>query len=530
MQGKTKYQKRNSMMTITVTENTPLSCKATSVLFFVPEGILEQKKHQSALAEVFKNNPHVLPSLEQQKFSGKAGSIATISGLSQKKATLFIFVGLGKQDKKTGAQKVSPEKLGSVLERYRRTLGLGVRAAQKARESSLACQLPTAEFLGVTLSDLARETATTLHLATYHFDEFITDSERKSSETFDVTICVAAKEIKTVTDAVKIGEIIGRAANKARHWVDLPPTMLTPVGLTDKARDIAKQHKLDFIMFDEKEINEMGMGGLAAVSRGSELDCHLIIMSYKTKKKNAPTLALVGKGITFDSGGLSLKPSHSMETMKEDMSGAAAVIASMEVIAQLKPDVHVVAVAPLAENLPSGNAVKPGDIVRFYNGKTAEIKNTDAEGRLILADALSYTVKHYKPDAIIDLATLTGACAHALGPFFSGLMSQHDDLAHAIEQSAMRSGDRVWRLPMNDDYKPAIRSEVADISNTGNPKYMAGTITAGFFLKNFVDEVPWVHLDIAGTAFDVPDIPYYRPGATGVGVRLLVDLVMNWHE
>ena len=252
-------------------------------------------------------------------------------------------------------------------------------------------------------------------------------------------------------------------------------------------------------------------------------------MEYKTTKKDAPTIAFVGKGITFDSGGLSLKPANFMEDMKEDMSGAAAVIASMSAIAQLKPEVNVLALTPICENLHSGKATKPGDIIRFYNGKTAEVRNTDAEGRLVLADALAYAVQHYQPDFIIDLATLTGACAYALGPFYSGMMGKHQDYMDKVEQAGERSGDRVWPLPFSDDYKVAIKSNVADICNIGNPKYRAGAITAGFFLSNFVGTTPWVHLDIAGTAFDVPDISYYRSGnATGVGVRLLVELAMHW--
>jgi leucyl aminopeptidase len=237
----------------------------------------------------------------------------------------------------------------------------------------------------------------------------------------------------------------------------------------------------------------------------------------------------VGKGITFDSGGLSIKPAVHMETMKEDMSGAAAVIATMDAIGALKPDVNVIGITPLSENLPSGKATKPGEIVRFYNGKTAEIKNTDAEGRLILADALSYAIEQYKPDMIIDIATLTGACAHALGPFYCGLMSDDDALVNTIQTASDRTGDRVWRLPLHNDYKPSIRSVVADICNIGSPKYSAGAITAALFLQNFVGDTPWAHLDIAGTAFDVPDIPYYRAhSATGFGVRLMIDIAMNW--
>jgi leucyl aminopeptidase len=324
------------------------------------------------------------------------------------------------------------------------------------------------------------------------------------------------------------GDIIAGGVNRVRHWIDLPPSVLTPVDLALKAESICKEHDLPITIFDEEDINKMGMGGLSAVSAGSHEDCKLVIMEYKTSQKNAPTICLVGKGITFDSGGLSLKPAQSMETMKDDMSGAAAVIGTMQVIAQLKPKVNVIGITPLAENLPSGTATKPGDIVRFYNGKTAEIKNTDAEGRLILADALSYAVKNYKLDGIIDIATLTGACAAALGPFFTGMMGYSQDLMERLEHAAELSGERVWRLPFDADYKKAIISDVADICNIGKSSYKAGAITAGYFLSHFVEDVPWVHLDIAGTAFEVPGISYYGPGATGVGVRLFVELLMNW--
>jgi leucyl aminopeptidase len=325
------------------------------------------------------------------------------------------------------------------------------------------------------------------------------------------------------------GLIIAQVVNDVRHWVDLPPATMTPAFLASKAHAVVKDYpEIKLTVFDEPEVKAMGMGGLAAVSAGSEQDCKLAILEYKTKKKNAPTLAFVGKGITFDSGGLSLKPASAMETMKEDMSGAAAVIGVMRALAQLKPDVNVVCLAPMSENLPSGKATKPGDIIRFYNGKTAEVKNTDAEGRLILADALSYAVKHYKPDAIIDIATLTGSCAYALGPFFSGLFSQHEEVVDKLMRASKMSGDRVWRLPFDKDYKPAVVSDVADLCNSGKARYKAGAITASWFLHAFVDDVPWAHLDIAGTAFDVPDISYYDTGATGAGVRLLIELACSW--
>ena len=368
-----------------------------------------------------------------------------------------------------------------------------------------------------------------LEIADYHFDTYITDEDRKITPVEQAIIVIDADQRKEFDKGIEEGSIIGDAVNRTRQWIDFPPVHLTPTQLAGMAHAVATKRDLKFTVFSENEIIKMGMGGLAAVSAGSEQECKLVIMEYKTTKKNAPTIALVGKGITFDSGGLSIKPAVHMETMKEDMSGAAAVINAMDIIGALKPQVNVVALAPLSENMPGQNATKPGDIITFYNGKTAEVKNTDAEGRLILADAISYAVKHYKPDVIIDIATLTGACAHALGPFYSGLMSEHEEIVHALQESAERTGDRVWRLPLSDDFKPAIRSIVADLCNIGSNKYRAGATTAAHFLQNFVGETPWAHLDIAGVAFDVPDIPYYRPhSATGYGVRLLSDLVLNW--
>ena len=425
------------------------------------------------------------------------------------------MVGLGAQKKIT-------------IEAYRRALAHLYRQAAVHKAKKAAFSLPPASLFKLSQEDFGQQTATILGITSYDFNEFFSDTKRKKIELAQIALGVSSKDKAAFEKGVKKGDIIAEAVNKARHWVNTPPSHLTPPELAKHAQAIAKKRGLKFTQFGEAEIIKKGMGGLASVGRGSDNDCQLVILEYKTPKKNADTIAFVGKGITFDSGGLSLKPAAHMETMKEDMSGAAAVIATMEAIAQLKPDVNVIGVTQLAENLPSGKASKPGDIVRFYNGKTAEIKNTDAEGRLVLADALAYVAKHYKPDAIIDIATLTGACAYALGPFYSGLMSQHDDLAELIEESGDHSGDQVWRLPLSDDYKAAIKSDVADICNIGNQKYMAGAITAAHFLKYFVGDIPWAHLDIAGTAFNVPDRPYFKTGGTGVGVRLLVDIAQHW--
>ncbi len=503
------------MLKIQVTDKKITDQKTSCYAFLIPEGAATPADLK-AFQKLF--GVDIGQYLLKHEFTGKLLETFSLPVFLKNKMYHVIIVGLGKPGKD---KKID-------IEQYRRAVAHLYKQVAAHKAVSFALTVPSARLFGVDVQDLGQQTAIATEMAAYHFDEYITAKDRKAYVVKDLTLCVSSKEKTAMQRGVKDGDIIAQAVNKARRWINLPPIKLTPVELADKARAIAKKTGLKFTALNEKQIIAKGMGGLAAVGAGSDQESTMVILEYHTKKKGAPTIAFVGKGITFDSGGLSLKPAKSMETMKEDMSGAAAVITTMEALAQLKPDVNVIGVAPLAENLPSGKATKPGDIITFYNGKTAEVKNTDAEGRLILADALSYTAKQFKPDAMIDIATLTGACAYALGPFFTGLMSQDDELVSELEDAAERTGDRVWRLPLHDDYKPAVKSNVADLCNIGSPKYMAGTITAAHFLKAFVGDTPWAHLDIAGTAFDVPDMPYFRTGATGAGVRLLIDLAMNW--
>jgi leucyl aminopeptidase len=501
------------MIAYLVSDKKITALKSNALVFFLTEKFNFNDELKSFAKERY---PHLQEFMKRFEFTGKKDQVLAAPLVDSGTNYCGVFVGLGKKDGKT-----------IPVEVYRRALGNALRKAIAYKCETVALQLPDPKLFGLTITDLVKETVTIAGMTNYRFTDYL-DAEKKKKELFEITLCVEKAQKEKAMEGISQGEIISTAVNKTRHWVDLPPSHLTPEFLANKGKEISKKSGLKCTVFNEKQINEMGMGGLAGVSSGSHQDCQLVIMEYTPKKKNVQTIALVGKGITFDSGGLSLKPASSMETMKEDMSGAAAVIATMEALAQLKPDVRVIGITPISENLPSGTATKPGDILRFYNGKTAEVRNTDAEGRLILADALSYAVKHYKPDAIIDIATLTGACAYALGPFYTGLISQHPELAQKVEEAAKRSGDHVWALPFDDDYKKAVLCDVADLCNIGKPQYRAGAITAGFFLQAFVEDVPWVHLDIAGTAFDVPDRPYYRSGATGVGVRLFIDLLMNW--
>lgn len=500
---------------ILVTDTKILDNKVSSLVFFVEQDFDFKQFHDFA-----KNDcPHLEILMRDKKFTGKLGSVFVAHVTNPINHSYLVFVGLGKRNKKNVIN----------FEHYRRALGNLVRTLPQFNTKSVAFELPKTEVFGATSEYVAKNTAIILNMANYIFDELITDKSRISKLEPNTEIkIIVEKNINEIKHAVDEGIIISNAVNQARTWVDLPANLLLPKDLANYAQKIAADLGLKCTIFNEPEIIKMGMGGLASVTKGSEEECKFVILEYNFEK-SAPTLCFVGKGITFDSGGLSIKPSGSMETMKEDMSGSAAVIAAMSALAKLKPKVNIVAITPITENMPSGSATRPGDIVTFYNGKTAEIKNTDAEGRLILADALSYAVKHYKPDFMIDLATLTGACAYALGPFFSGLFSEHDEFAAKVENAAYNSGDYVWRLPLTDDYKIAVKSEVADLSNDSNRRYMAGGTTAACFLQNFVGDVPWVHLDIAGTAFNVPDISYYRTySGTGAGVRLLVELAMNW--
>lgn len=503
------------MININITNKNLLDVNADGYAFF-----LEHEFDFAQLNAVAKKMFVPLENaIKQRRFTGRAGSSLILTGVHDNKSVYLIFLGLG--DLKSGSINV---------ETYRRAMGQLVRIAESHKLNKVAFNLPDPAYMGLSYKRLAQETSSIVHKASYHFDEFITSEDRKLSWDFEIILSCDDKLINEVQDGIDQGVVIGHAINKARYWCDMPPSRLNPTIFANQAKQIANDYGLKATIFSQDEIIKMGMGGIAGVSAGSGQECKFAILEYKTDKKDAKTIGIVGKGITFDSGGLSIKPAKGMETMKDDMAGAAVVLSTMQVIAQFKPSVNVIAFAPMTENMPGCHATKPGDVLKFYNGKTAEVKNTDAEGRLILADALSYAVKNYKLDAIIDLATLTGACAYALGPFFAGLMGQHDDLIEKIIKASKTSGDRVWRLPLDNDYKPSIRSDIADISNIGSDRYSAGTITAAFFLQNFVDDVPWAHLDIAGVAFGVPDMSYLRPGATGFGIRLLTDLILNWEK
>jgi leucyl aminopeptidase len=359
-------------------------------------------------------------------------------------------------------------------------------------------------------------------LASYRFDRFKSKGEDDNGDTKgleEVTV-IGAVGLAEAVEAARIG---AEAENFARELQDLPSNVVTPSYLAGRAQAIADEHdSVSVEVMGREEIREKGMGGLTAVSQGTAEDPRLIELRYQGGGDE--TLGLVGKGVTFDSGGISIKPAAGMQEMKMDMSGAAAVLETVSALAKLEIPLDVLAVIPATENLPSGTAVKPGDIITQLNGKTVEVNNTDAEGRLILADALSYAVE-LGADRIVDLATLTGAVLIALGSTYAALISNDDSFAEQVEASAQRTGELAWRLPLHPEYKDLTKGTAADLTNA-SAKRKAGTIYAGSFLEEFVDGKPWVHLDIAGTAWDVGR-EYVGKGPTGYGVRLLVDLARS---
>ncbi|HKV71937.1 MAG TPA: leucyl aminopeptidase [Gemmatimonadales bacterium] len=356
------------------------------------------------------------------------------------------------------------------------------------------------------------------------FTEMKKPAEEPRVEVDAVVLVANAAEQKEIEAGRAVGAAIAEGARFTRWLQMLPGNTCTPSFLAEQARGVAKKNGQVVTTMDLAAIKREGMGALLAVSQGSAEEPRFIVLEYQGGTKGAPPVVLVGKGVTFDSGGISIKPAANMEEMKYDMSGAAAVLGTFEALGRLKPALNVVGVIPSTENLPSGTAVKPGDVITSYSGKTIEIINTDAEGRLILCDALWF-VKRLKPAAVIDAATLTGAVTVALGNQATGLMGNDDALMAEVQAAGERAGERCWPFPLWEEYHDLLKSEIADVKNSGGRG--AGTIAGGWFLKEFVDGYPWVHLDIAGTAYTDGEGPHQTKGPTGVGVRLFSEFVLR---
>ncbi len=409
------------------------------------------------------------------------------------------------------------------LEKWR---GAASKAGQFVRNAGIKqFAFPIKKFDGYSEEELAESFVTGLLLGVYQFNEFKTLERDKIREIEEIVFLGEKdREVKSIEDGLRTGRTISEAVYLARDLVNGPSNEVTPSRLAEKAEKIAKDHGMRVEVLEVSQAEAMGMGAFVAVAKGSQEPGKFIVLEYN-KGKRSDTITLVGKGITFDSGGISIKPSENMERMKDDMSGAAAVLAALQAAAKLQLPLHLVGIMPATENLPSGKAYKPGDILKTLSGQTVEVISTDAEGRLILSDALTYSLR-YQPKAIIDLATLTGACVIALGGYVIGLFGNDDGLLKRVEEASSKTGERAWRLPLWDDYSEYLKSDAADFRNVGTRA--AGAIIGGIFLSKFVGKTPWVHLDIAGPASIEKERPYIPRGGTGAGVRLLIQMLRDW--
>ena len=430
-------------------------------------------------------------------------------------AQRLLLVGLGKNDEFT-------------LDGVRQVSGTAIKAAKRIGIKKVTCELPPTTLPAAEVTQAMVEGAVLGH---YGFNEYKHLKPEEATEVTALDIVIKDKaRLGGAKAGVKIGQSVTEAVSFTRDLVNMPGGQATPSMIASQARAMARRPNagLRVKVLSVPAMKKLGMNGVLGVARGSSQPPAFIILEYGRKSPGKDTVVLVGKGVTFDSGGISIKPSHDMDKMKYDMAGAATVLGAVRALAALRPsNVHLVGLLPCVENMPGGRALKPGDILRCLGDKSVEVQNTDAEGRLILADALAYA-RRYRPAAILDVATLTGACVVALGHHAIGMMGNNRELIKRTEAAGDATHERVWQLPLWKEYGEAIKSDVADIKNIGNRA--AGTITAAKFLEHFVGKTPWVHLDIAGVAWAEQNMPYTPKGASATGVRLLVELIMNWKK
>ncbi|PTL82614.1 leucyl aminopeptidase [Vitiosangium sp. GDMCC 1.1324] len=454
----------------------------------------------------------LLTAATQEGFKGKSDQTFVVHSLGRLEAERVVLLGLGSRARYT------PEVL-------RLAAGRAAKTAQRLKARTLVFAVPETQDTPAAL----RAVVEGLELGAYRFERYKSSAKEDKNAPKLTTVRLAlpggVEKTKEHDQAVALGQRVAESTNWARDLVNEPPNVVNPEHLARAAQEMGREAGLKVTVGNRKEIERLKMGMFLAVAQGSVNEPKLIHVEYTPKNarhaKNPP-VALVGKAITFDSGGLSLKPTDSMVDMKTDMAGSAAVLGAMRVIATLKPPFPVHAFIGACENMPSGTAYRPGDILTSRLGKTVEVTNTDAEGRLVLGDILTWATEH-KPAAIIDLATLTGACVVALGNYIVGAFGDHDPTVYDVLESAHTAGEEMWRMPISELQKDALRSEVADMKNSG--ERWGGSINAALFLKEFVGDTPWVHLDIAGPSTSPKERGYLGKGGTGVGVRTLVEYV-----
>src|SRR5262245_1587844 len=449
----------------------------------------------------------------RQAFTGAAGQVVVLHDRPRARVETLVVAGLG-------------EASAAGTDALRAAAAEGAKAARDAGADRLAVALPV--LPGVSAAAAAEAVVEGLRLGLYVFEAYKTEKAKKAISA--ATLLVARKDAAAARRGLAEGEILADSVLLVRDLGNEPGNTCTPTYLAERAKAIAAAHGLKAQVFEKADMQALGMGSLLGVARGSAEPAKLIVLVHEPERatRRTPTVAVVGKGLTFDSGGISIKPAEKMEDMKFDMCGGAAVLGVLQAAARLRLPLRVVGVVPASENLPDAAAYKPGDILKAMNGVTIEVVNTDAEGRLILADALAWVTSRHKPkpDAVVDMATLTGACVVALGSGAAGLVSNDDDLARRLEAAARVSGDPVWRLPLKEVYRERIRSVYADVKNSGGRE--GGALTAAAFLEKFVGKTPWAHLDIAGMAWTDSTRGPLSKGATGFGVRVVTRMLQAW--
>ena len=446
-----------------------------------------------------------------KEFKGASKEEVTFYNPSEIKAERITFMGLGKRD------EVELEKLRSMA-------GKAVKSSRGKTLSEVFIAVPDASKLKIDEAEILKSLGEGAVLGNHLYRKY--KEEKKLKPLKRVHLIVKPDAKKNYGGFLRRVESICSGTIQAREWVNTPSNEKKPEQFARLIRTAAGKTKLRIAVMNDKQLKQKKFGSLLAVAAGSESKPRMVILEHRPSGAKT-TVALIGKGVTFDSGGLNIKPSGSLDYMKSDMSGAAVVASTLIAVSKLKPKINIVGLIPIVENMPSGSATRPGDIVRSYSGKTVEINNTDAEGRLILIDAMTYAVKTYKPQILIDLATLTGACVVALGEKIAGVFSSDDDLAESILKSGAKTHERCWKMPLPEDYKEMLKSEFADLSNIGGTRW-GGAITAALFLSEFVEGTPWAHIDIAGPSYSKKESDYCGPGGTGFGVRLLCDLIGKW--
>ena len=422
----------------------------------------------------------------------------------------LLLIGVGKSD---DLGRTQVRRAAAIASRRARAMGTG--SVLFAMHAMGRPKVGAKDFAQVATEGMAQ--------GAWFFDEMKTPPDEKKPPVSTIRVLVTSGEKDDAAEGQRIGQAVAEGQALTRRLQFLPPNVCTPAFLGDTAVEIGKRHGLAVTVLDKDAIVKEGMGALLAVAQGSLTEPRFMFIEHRGAGDAAPVV-LVGKGITFDTGGISIKPAGGMEDMKYDMSGAAAVLGAMEAIGRIKPRVNVIGVVPSCDNMPSGNAIRPSDVVKSHFGKWIEIVNTDAEGRLILADALSY-VRRFKPAAVLDAATLTGAAIFVTGHQATPIMGNDEALVEEVRRAGDRAGERTWPLPMHDEFRDQNKSDIADVKNSGGRP--AGTITAGWFLREFVEGYPWVHLDVAGTAYTESDNPAMPKGPAGVPMRLFVEFVLG---